>query len=490
VRLLVGRLTLLAAVLSTSAHAFSLPELHVDPSANGGSSNNSLHLGRLQHQYLTDGDHFWTPANVQSLNQTLIAHGASPVRIAKSSSTYAIDRTANLAAHRFVDGLTRAHYPLLSASPADLEAFKFALTTSSVDAFIAQLRNEHSLLGELRRHESIYSAIVDSGDWPRLSGAPVVFDDFGVDVEKLRARLSMEGYNSGSGFWFDEDLKFALIRYQQVQGLNTTGKLDAPTRAALNVPASTRLRTIRANINRFASLPPLTADDRVIVNIASAEAEYFNDRRRVWNDVVIVGKKDRPTPELNSAINTLVFNPTWFVPTKLAYRDVFPRALRDESYWDRMGYRAFAGAVEVFPTEPDVDLKQLMATQHLRVQQSPGPANALGQVKFLFPNSYAVYLHDTPNRSLFERDKRTFSSGCVRVNDPLRFAGILLKKQEGQMRLDVKPQQIGDVVASAETTRVELTNPVEVSTIYLTAEPLPTGELRFHADVYANDRAG
>lgn len=390
---------------------------------------------------------------------------------------------------RLINLAKGANYPQQNATAEDLRNFKQALLTGQEQQFLNSLRTESSLLFQLRKAEGVYSTAVTSGGWHSMDSADLQFADHGFDVLQLKQRLASESYLAGSGDLFDQDLSQALKQYQEVQGLEVTGELDRKTQQSLNVPAWKRLRTVRANIARFEAKEHLGTDNHIVVNIPAFKARYFNGGKKVWQDRVIVGKTDRRTPQIASKIQKVVFNPSWYVPSKLANRDVLPRASRDPSYWKRMGYVAYDKSGRIIDVKADANMKNVFAQKNLRIKQAPGPRNALGQVKFLFPNKYAVYLHDTPNKKLFGRDVRAFSSGCVRVKDPLKLAEVLFQQQIKRGHLGLEDQSIAQVIAAKKTKSYRLDVPVEVSTIYLTAEPLASGRVRFHKDIYQYDTA-
>ncbi len=380
-------------------------------------------------------------------------------------------------------------YPQLNATASDLYNFKHALVNNLEEEFLQELSTDNLLLRRLQAVEQQYSLIVQAGDWPVLTSVKLELGDRGSAVSILKARLLSEGYKPGNGDKFDSDLKRALRQYQGIQGLKASGVLDKATRQSLLVPAWRRLQTIRANIARFEQQERLQTDSNIIVNIPAFKGEYFSSGTPVWSDRVIVGRTDRRTPEISSKIERVVFNPSWYVPNKLVYRDILPRASRDPGYWERMGYLAYGADGKIRDVEAGSSMTDVFTEDKLRIRQPPGPRNALGQVKFLFPNQHAVYLHDTPNRKLFGRDIRAFSSGCVRVNDPLRLAEVLFQNQVDTADESLLERSVDQLIAARKTRSVPLEKSVSVNTIYLTAEPTLAGKVRFHEDIYSYDTA-
>lgn len=419
----------------------------------------------------------------QSKHQRSIAEKESPFLIAQQ------DVQTTVFAIQLINRAKGLNFPQQTATSADLQAFKKALEANKVQEYLAELTRTHALIPQLARIERQYRDIVRAGGWKPVPATEYRTGTQSRAVRLLKDRLNAEGYQAGSGDTFDSTTEFAVKMYQSVQGLPLTGAVDKSTRQHLNVSAWQRLQTIRANLARFKAQNQLSTDNNVIVNIPAFKGEFYNGGKQVWSDRVIVGKTNRRTPQLESNIERVVFNPSWYVPVNLARRDVLPRASRDPSYWHRMGYEAYNSKGEPVAVQADENLARVVAENNLRIKQPPGPRNALGQVKFLFPNKYSVYLHDTPNKKLFSRDVRTFSSGCVRVNEPLRFAQILLRHQTKRANKSLLDHGIDQVLASNKTRSVTLKRPVQVSTIYLTAEPQQSGRVRFHKDVYRYDTA-
>ena len=407
----------------------------------------------------------------------------APYQMAKN------DVQTSMYAVQIINKAKGANFPQQLATARDLQSFKLALAAGQEASFLQELRTNNVLMQQLRVAENEYRAIVAAGGWQKLKATEIAFADQKEEVAELKHRLNTENYRAGDGDRFDSQLKRALSLFQLTQNIDVTGELDKVTRSALNVPAWRRLQTVRANMARFETQKRLGTDNNIIVNIPAYSGEYFIGGEQVWTDRVIVGKTDRRTPQISSKISKVVFNPSWYVPSKLAYRDVIPRASRDPSYWRRMGYVAYDRSGQIVPVNADASMKSVFNAKNLRIKQAPGPLNALGQVKFLFPNRHAVYLHDTPSKGLFDRDTRALSSGCVRVHEPLKLAEVLFRNQIKRGHRGLEDKSIDEVIAAKKTRSVKLEDEVSVSTIYLTAEPLASGRVRFHRDVYRYDTA-
>jgi murein L,D-transpeptidase YcbB/YkuD len=223
---------------------------------------------------------------------------------------------------------------------------------------------------------------------------------------------------------------------------------------------------IDLNLRRMMTFPLHRAQTRLVLNIAGAELAVLDAGRQIAGLRAVVGRPDWPTPELHSAIVEIDFNPVWTVPPRIVQLELLPRLRRDPGYLQRNQIRV--------AINPNTGVRVY--------RQAPGPLNPLGAVRFNFPNADSVYLHDTPNKELFDRAVRTFSHGCVRVERALDLAAYLLAGQPGWTR-----DRIDAVVASGESQTVRLSTPVPIDLVYWTAWVDSNGVLQFRDDPYARD---
>jgi murein L,D-transpeptidase YcbB/YkuD len=376
--------------------------------------------------------------------------------------------------------------PLLAASPVDV--ILSALETASLRSLLDELKLEHpyylTLKAALRSHREIAS----SGGWPMVTPGPSLKAGMsGQRVRELRRRLSASGdYDAAritDPLLFDAPLAAAVKRFQERHGLESDGIVGKMTLENLNVSVESRIDQIRVNLERARWVLRDLEDDFVIVNIAGFYLRLIRAGAVVWDTPVIVGTPYRKTPVFTASMSYLEFNPSWTIPPIVLKEDILPKVKADASYLDRHGFqvtdfrRQAVDAREVDWQSADPD-----AFPYLIVQK-PGPANALGQVKFMLPNPHAVYLHDTPSRGLFKSASRTFSSGCIRIRDPFSFAELLLGGRDGWDR-----SQIDALIESKETTKIGLPEPMPVLLLYWTVDPDPGGGVRYYRDVYARDR--
>ena len=334
-----------------------------------------------------------------------------------------------------------------------------------------------------------YRAIARAGGWPSVPGGPSLKPGDESDrVTALRARLAVTdaefGAHDSDSPVYDVQLQAAVRRFQRLHGLAVDGLVGRRTLRALNVPVEVRIDQLRVNLERTRWVFRNLESRYLIVNIAGFQAYVMDHGRKVWNSRVVVGTPFRKTPVFRARLTYLVLNPTWTVPPTILKEDILPAMQRDPDYLSNQNMVLLDAAgrrVEL----ADVDMNRL-STDYFPyvVRQEPGPKNALGRIKFMFPNEHFVYLHDTPSRGLFERASRTFSSGCIRVEHPLTLAELLLDDPVlwGRSRIEAQ-------LAKRVTQTVNLRHPITVFLVYWTAEPEADGTVRFFNDVYARDAA-
>jgi murein L,D-transpeptidase YcbB/YkuD len=331
-----------------------------------------------------------------------------------------------------------------------------------------------------------YEYIVRRGGWqPIPAGSRMSIGSRGDRVIMLRDRLAITGdlrEVSGEADKYDVNLEQAVRAFQLRVGLNANGVVDDRTLDELNVPAEIRLRTLQANLPRIIKLSQDLGGKYVVVNIPAAEVEAVEDDHVYSRHVAIVGKDDRQTPEISSSITQLNFNPYWTVPVSIVRKDLLPKLREDPGYLQQMNMRVYQGfnGPEVDPAT--IDWNADIAEDTYLFRQEPGRINSMGSVKINFPNEHAVYLHDTPTKSLFAQATRLFSSGCVRVDKVHVLTEWLLRGQEEWDRT-----RIDQVAASGERIDVNLKQPVPLRMVYLTAWAKSDGTISFRPDIYRQD---
>jgi murein L,D-transpeptidase YcbB/YkuD len=350
---------------------------------------------------------------------------------------------------------------------------------------LAQEKPRHAPYAGLKSALARYRQIESTGGWSAVPpGATLRTGDTGPRVAALRARLTASDDLRGAppGDAYDDALGAAVGRFQARHGLTKDGIAGPRTIEEMNVPVGARIDQLRVNLERGRWLLHDIGDEFVAVNIAGFELYLIRNENIAWSTRVQVGKPYRATPVFRSRITYLVFNPTWTVPPGILANDILPAQKRDRSTLAKKGLEVLDARGN--PVAADsIDWENARASRFpYMLRQAPGPSNALGRVKFMFPNDHAVYLHDTPSKSLFEKDERAFSSGCIRVHDPLRLAEILLEGQKGWSRAE-----IDRTIAAGATRSVTLATPVPVWPTYWTAWVDADGVVQFRRDLYGRD---
>jgi len=304
----------------------------------------------------------------------------------------------------------------------------------------------------------------------------------------VRERLMAEGGiadSQGDPSLYDAELEEAVRAFQRRNGLDPDGIVGRRTIAAMNVPAKTRVRQLELNQQRIEALAPKLEGRYILVNIAGQEVEAVNNGRVEFHERVIVGTQARQTPEISSKVTSITFNPYWYVPKSIAMADMLPKIRANPEYLRRQGIRVMQGWAdnirELDPSTIDWSNPRINEAYYLR--QDPGPWNSLGTLKINFPNNDAIFLHDTPTQTLFGRQERNFSSGCVRVQN---VAGLVTWIMEAQGP-DWDASRVASMVASGQFRNVHLASTVPIFLVYLTAWVDADGVVQFRDDVYARD---
>ena len=372
----------------------------------------------------------------------------------------------------------------------DSDALQFvfaALTNDNVSSAVDAVRPDHWMYRSFTDALASYRRIEAAGGWPTIADGPTLRR--GVTdprVADLRRRLSASGDDreaATASVLFDEALEAALKRFQVRHFLTPDGAVGSATRRELNVGVAQRIDQIRVNLERARWVLQQRADgDFVIVDVAGFEVKFVRDRAVIWKTRAQVGQPYRQTPIFRSTIEEVVLNPTWTVPPGILAKDILPAVRRDPAYLEKRGLRVIDRNGR--PVEAaNVDFTRYTgATFPFMIRQDPGPTNALGRVKIMFPNPYLVYLHDTPSQALFERDQRAFSSGCIRTERPLELVELLLASPDRWNRA-----MIDAAVAAGTTRTIRLPKPVPVLILYWTVDRDSEGAIVFKPDPYGRD---
>jgi murein L,D-transpeptidase YcbB/YkuD len=380
----------------------------------------------------------------------------------------------------------------VSTPTADLtNILQSALNNNQIKKALIDFRPNHPGYSELKTYLAHYRNIAkEVHDSPLLVGTPLQKGDKGTSVEILRERLIILGDlyadNKDQTDIFDETIEEAVLRFQKRHGLKQDGIVGPRTLEMLNTSLPKRIRQIELNMERWRWFPRDIGNRYLIVNIADFKFWVTENHRRVLDMRVVVGRPYRRTPVFSAKMTFMVINPYWNIPQRLAIKDVLPKFQKNIHYLEQQKIKIFKdwseNAVEIDPETIDWNkIEPRNFTYKLR--QSPGPRNVLGRMKFIFPNKFAVYLHDTPKRSLFKENNRDFSSGCIRVEEPISLAVYLLQDDPSWTR-----EILMEAIEKGTPQVVWLKRPISVHLQYWTAWVDETGRLNFRHDIYDRDR--
>ncbi len=377
------------------------------------------------------------------------------------------------------------HIPREAAEP--LRMLNQALTSGRIRDSLQALLPADPAYAALRNAWQDLQLLAAVGGWPRLSFKPPLrLGASGPEVAALRQRLLVSRdlpASEGSGETFDAGLEAAVWRFQTRHGLVADRIVGLQTLAAFNVPAAERARQLAVNLERWRWLPRVFGERHLRVNLPAFHLDLIENGESVLAMRVIVGRQMRQTPAFVERITYLVLNPYWEVPHHLAVVDLLPKIKADGDYLAKNGIKVFTspGGAQLNPAA--IDWQQLGRGNfpyHLR--QDPGPKNALGRIKFIFPNRHTVYLHDTPTPKLFEREQRSFSSGCIRIEKPFLLAQLLLRGSPL-----AEPAAFDKALQEAISAVVFLPTPIPVYLLYFTAWVEADATLNFRPDLYKRD---
>ncbi len=336
-----------------------------------------------------------------------------------------------------------------------------------------------------------YTEIVARGGWGAVPVVKLSFGETHFAVAVLKERLAASGdLKEGGDFseTFDNELEAAVKRFQATNGLTPTGIVDERTTGALNVTAEERLRQLKNSLGRLQDYVSVTAKNRyVVVNIPAAQVEAVEGDKVVSRHTGVVGKPDRPSPMLRTQIQEMNFNPVWRLPPTVVSEDLIPKGREMQAAGKnvliKFGIDAYDGSGKKL--DPEAINWASGRPSGLSYRQKPGKENPLGFLKINFPNNYSVYMHDTPSESIFGRNFRAASSGCIRVHNIEKLAAWLLRSNDGwdQGRIETVKEK-GDRID------VKLKKSVPLYWVYITAWATEDGVIQFRRDIYDRDRVG
>jgi len=348
------------------------------------------------------------------------------------------------------------------------------------------------LLPTFEGYQQLQAALDQHKDYDLLGGWEALPADMLLEpgdshpaVIQLRSRLTMTDAlpeeNLGSDI-YDEQVQSAILRFQARHGLAVDGEIGPATLRTLNITSAEKIRLIGLNLARLRQLPTELPEDYISVNIPEFKLRLYRDAEEALNMGVVVGAKKTPTPAMRDKMRHLVFNPYWYPPRGITVKEILPKLRRDPSYLKRSGFELLNGKKVVDANK--IDWANVSSRRFpYRVRQVPGKKNALGQVKFIFPNKRAIYLHDTPSRKLFAKRVRAFSHGCVRLEKPQELASALMNWDRGWTKTEVRK----DITAKKRKLR-KFKEKMDIHLLYQTAS-VNDGVISFHPDIYGHDHA-
>jgi murein L,D-transpeptidase YcbB/YkuD len=358
----------------------------------------------------------------------------------------------------------------------------------SIGAAIEEFKPNHFIYEGLKTLLGRLRATAGAGGWPRVPAGPALKPGATDSrVAAVRKRLAASGElaaGTPDSPVYDAALEEAVRRFQESHRLMPDGVIGAATLEAMNVTAEARAAQVRVNLERARWVLGGLCDSFVLVNLPAFKVYLIRDSKPIWEARTQIGREARQTPAFRADMKYLVINPDWTVPPTILAQDVLAGMRRGENTIARKGLTILDRQGRRVDPESIDWATATAANFPYTLRQPPGPDNALGRVKFVFPNEYDIFLHDTPSQELFGHDKRTFSSGCIRVERALELADLLLADQEAW-----SPDRIRLAVQTGDEQVVNLRQPLPVLIVYWTVSVGQTGEAKFMRDVYGLDAA-
>ena len=365
---------------------------------------------------------------------------------------------------------------------------KEAQNSSGFNTFLSNQLPSHETYRFTRKGLKRYKEIASAGGWPVIaSGVTIHPGDADKRLSDIRQRLIISGDlaadSSQKPDFYDDVLAEAVKHFQVRHGMTADGVIGKGTISAMNVPADYRVQQIEMNLERWRWIDHDLGQRYVVVDIPSFMATDFQHDKKIYEMPVIVGKLHHETPVFSEDIKYVVLNPYWTLTPHIARTETLHKLRKDRHYLKKNHISLFRGwhdSHELDATRINWHKVSPKEMNKYRFRQNPGPWNALGVLKIVFPNAHSVYMHDTPNHQLFEREKRGFSHGCIRMDNPVKQASVVLGGEWTENR-------INDVIATGKRTVVRLDQPMKVHLVYQTVWGDENGNINFVRDIYKRD---
>lgn len=407
---------------------------------------------------------------------------------------------------RFMRDLYRGRYTAIETDPdwhipqPDFDAVKFLLKAldssdlqQSLDSLVTTNPNYQLLKNALFKFRDLVARQVT---WIQLPNLPLLKPgDVHPMMPHIRERIvqayethGLPEYNLTSGsdnaqhVRYDNALVSAVRAFQRQHGLNADGIIGPNTVEAMNRTPAEKLQQLRINLERLRWLPRDLGERYLLVNIAGFQLTAIENGQYILDMRIIVGREYRSTPSFHSRITHMILNPYWNIPASIARKDLLPKQQRDPAYFTAQNIRVYEDyTYRSIPIDPEtVNWNAIKSGFPYALRQEPGKQNALGAIKFMLPNSYSIYLHDTPSKSLFNKDIRTFSSGCIRLEAPLLLADFALYGR-------ISPEALKQQIDSGTTKQINLSEPLPVYIVYLTTWIDSGQNIHYSRDIYGRD---
>src|SRR4029079_7731636 len=322
----------------------------------------------------------------------------------------------------------------------------------------------------LKDQLNTYVDIAKKGGWPQITMAKKMLKKGmtapGIAVIKRRLQITGDLQGNDSSSVFNDTLVNAIRNFQERHGYTPSGVITDSLIKEMNVPVVKRIQQIIMNMERMRWTVARDSGNLIVVNIPEFVLHVYEGNKKAFDMDVVVGKEGHNTMMFNGDLNQVVFCPNWNVPQSIVQKEILPAMEKDKNYLEKQNME-ITGEEEGTPV----------------IRQLPGEKNALGKVKFLFPNSFNIYFHDIPAKSLFEKDKRAYSHGCIRLKEPEKMADYVLRDQP-----EWTPGKIEEAMNAGKEKFVKVKDPIPVLITYYTAWVDENGQLNFREDIYGHDR--
>jgi murein L,D-transpeptidase YcbB/YkuD len=377
-----------------------------------------------------------------------------------------------------------------NARPENVDSLlTVTLHNKQVKPALQTMKPAHYMYALMKVHLKNLRSQAEEGGWPQVRSGETLKKDMDdpriLEIrEFLLATGDLKSMETDQESVFDQELENAVKKFQTRHGLSADGAIGKGTIEQMQVPIEKRIEQIKLNLERLRWIFHYPDEDFLLVNIAGFHVRRFTNRQEVFNSRVIVGKYHHESPVFKGEMQYIVMNPTWTLPYSIATNETLPKLKKDPGYLAAKHMEVMDRSGNIL-NPSTIDWSQYSRGNFpFTIRQKAGPWNALGEVKFIFPNKYSVYLHDTPSRGLFERQDRAFSHGCIRTEDKW---GLLMSLMDDPEVWNM--EKINEILESGETTKIDLPKPINIYLVYLTAVADKENNLYFFKDVYKRDEA-